>query len=127
MWVASSNCPGHYNVGVEVEPLFAGYISDREQLWGAKCLLDLGAWWLPQLVMHSLVVPNESLLAFSEECQKVLANVSDVSRASKCDAGDLRLALENFIRVSGEVAKNGGWVEIRPTWPPHPGSPVVYL
>jgi hypothetical protein len=118
MWVAWSQYQGHYNVGLDTEPLFAGYISDREQLWGARYLVDLGAWWLPQLVTHSLVVPNESLSSFSEECEKVLANVNRISTESKCDTEDVRLALQNFIRVSSEATKNGGWVEIRSTWPP---------
>ena len=126
LWVASSQCEGHYDVGLDAEPLFAGYISEREWLWGAGCLRDFDAWWLPQLAAHSLLVPHVSLSAFSEECQRVLANVEKVALESKCDIEDVRLALQNFIRVSAEAGKNSGWLEIRSTWPPHPAIPVVY-
>jgi hypothetical protein len=44
-------------------------------------------------------------------------NVDKVSIQSKCDIEDVRLALQNFIRVSSDAKRNGGWVEIRSTWP----------
>ena len=38
MWVASAARVGCFKVGLIHEPIFAGYVDDRERLWGAKCL-----------------------------------------------------------------------------------------
>jgi hypothetical protein len=43
MWVAWAIREGCFNVGYEFEPKFAGYLSERDRLWGAKCLVDSGA------------------------------------------------------------------------------------
>jgi len=127
MWVAWAAQEGCFNVGYEFEPMYAGYVSDRDRLWAANCLVECGAWWLPQLLTHSLVIPNESLLAFSEECQTVLTSVEKLSAESGCAVEDVMQALHNMIRISSEARANGGWVEVHSSWPPHPGIPHVRL
>src|SRR5262249_25746074 len=125
MWVAWAARIGCFNVGYDHEPMFAGYVSDRESLWGAKSLLDAGAWWLPQLVTHNLLIPNDSLSVFGEECKTALASAEGLSLESGCQLQEVRQVLQNIIRVSGQARSNGGWVEIHSRWPPHPGISQV--
>jgi hypothetical protein len=125
MWVASAAREGCFNVGYEHGPIFAGYVADRERLWGANHLQNCGAWWLPQLATHSLIVPTESLSAFSEECRAVLAEAERLAAESSCEVVDVRQALQNMIRVSREAQSFGAWVEIHSRFPPHPGIPQI--
>jgi hypothetical protein len=127
MWVAWAVREGCFMVGYDAEPMFAGYVSDRERLWGARCLRESGAWWLPQLVTHSLLVPNESLPSLAGECQTALDGVETLAAEAGCAVADVRQALENIVRVTGEAQANGGWLEIHSRWPPYPGIPQVRL
>ncbi|MCE9546555.1 MAG: hypothetical protein K8T25_13695 [Planctomycetia bacterium] len=127
LWVAWAVHEGYFHVGSDFEPMFAGYVADRERLWGAKCLINAGVWWLPQLVKFSLLIPNESLSAFANECQTVFTIIERLSAESNCATEDVSQALQNMIRVAGEAQSNKGWVEIHSRLPPHPGIPQIRI
>jgi hypothetical protein len=127
LWVAWAVREGCFEAGHELEPMFAGYVADREKLWGNKCLMDSGAWWLPQLATHSLLISKESLAAFHVECQAALSSAEKLSEESSCAVDDVKQALQNIIRVTREAQSRGGWVEIHSRWPPYPGIPQIRL
>ena len=125
MWVAWASNMGCFNIGCELEPMFAGYAADRERLWGAKCLAEFEAWWLPQLASHSLLIPNDCLRTFAGECREALAILEELCFESRCAAGDVDQALRNMIRVAGEAQVRRKWVEIHSGWLPYSRVPQL--
>src|SRR3954454_21454961 len=75
---------------------FAGYEPDDEAVWGSDAIRHQGLWWLPQLVGRRLAVPNESLGAFRQECDAVLAQVDALAEEADCGSSDIRQTLQNF-------------------------------
>ncbi len=127
LWVAATAGGGWFENVHDLDAIFAGYADERGRLWGAACLRDLGAWWLPQLASYSVLVPNESLVEFVHECQRVLATVELLATEAGCEVGAVAQALHNMIGAAEAAQRLGGWIEVHSRFPPHPGVRQVRI
>jgi hypothetical protein len=127
LWVAATAGGGWFENVHDLDAIFASYADERERLWGAACLRDLGAWWLPQLTSHSLLVANESLAEFVRECRQVLSTAEQLATEVGCEVGAVTQALRNMLGAAETAQRLGGWIEFHSRFPPHPGVRQVRI